>query len=206
MFIRTTGCNLRCWFCDTPYTSWSPEGVLQTWESVRDRVLETDVEHVVLTGGEPLLQPEVVDLTGVLRAAGRFVTVETAGTVYRPVAADLMSISPKLGNSTPGPEAGLWRSRHDANRERDAVVRRLLHESPYQLKFVVDRPADFDEIEAWLARFPEISADAVWLMPQSRTPEEYESRLAWIRPEAERRGWRVSRRMHIELFGNVRGR
>src|SRR3954471_18828220 len=77
VFVRTTGCNLRCWFCDTPYTSWRPEGMQRTWREVLDEVLEIDCEHVVLTGGEPLLQRDVTPLTHELCRAGRFVTVET---------------------------------------------------------------------------------------------------------------------------------
>src|SRR5881394_3201980 len=101
VFVRTTGCNLRCWFCDTPYTSWQPEGEQRSWESVRDEVLTRDVEHVVITGGEPMLQRDVVPLSRALAEQGRLITIETAGTIYRPVAAHLMSISPKLANSSP---------------------------------------------------------------------------------------------------------
>ena len=112
LFLRTTGCNLRCWFCDTPYTSWKPEGQQRLWTDVLDEVLGDGCEHVVITGGEPLLQPDLVPLTQELRAAGRVVTIETAGTVYRPVAADLMSISPKLGNSQPSVErSARWAAR-----------------------------------------------------------------------------------------------
>ena len=100
-FVRTTGCNLRCWFCDTRYTSWEPEGKQRTWQSVFEQVCEIPCEHVVVTGGEPLLQPDVVPLTLALGNAGKFVTIETAATVYRPVHADLMSISPKLASAAP---------------------------------------------------------------------------------------------------------
>ena len=99
VFVRTTGCNLRCWFCDTAYTSWRPEGLHQSWEQLLDQIKAFDCLHVVVTGGEPLLQPEIVPLTQALTQLGKFVTVETAGTVERPVHADLMSISPKRPNS-----------------------------------------------------------------------------------------------------------
>jgi 7-carboxy-7-deazaguanine synthase len=204
VFVRTTGCNLRCWYCDTPHTSWQPEGEQRPWQAVADRVLSFPERHVVLTGGEPLLQPDIVLLSERLRDAGRFVTVETAGTVYRPVVADLMSVSPKLSNSLPlAPEH--WRNRHLRLQEDDDVVRRLIRHSAYQLKFVVDEPADLAEIEAYLQRFPEIVGESVWLMPQGITATELSARLAWLAPWAAEHRYRVSPRRQIELFGHRRG-
>jgi 7-carboxy-7-deazaguanine synthase len=204
VFVRTTGCNLRCWFCDTPYTSWRPAGEQTPLPEVIERVLKFDSQHVVLTGGEPLLQPEIVPLTRALRDAGRFVTIETAGTVYRPARPDLMSISPKLSNSLPLAPA-VWRDRHLRSQENDAVLRRLMGASTYQLKFVVDEPDDLVEIAAYLQRFPEVPPDAVWLMPQGIAAAELASRTAWLAPWATERGYRVSPRRHIELFGHRRG-
>src|SRR5262245_16386783 len=124
VFVRTTGCNLRCWFCDTPYTSWKPEGEMQSWQHLAEKVIQFECPHVVITGGEPLLQPEVVPFSKRLREAGCFVCFETAGTVFRPVEADLMSISPKLSNSTPTDDR--WKSRHDAARDNGDVMARLI--------------------------------------------------------------------------------
>ncbi len=101
VFVRTSGCNLRCWFCDTPYTSWSPEGVDLSVEEILARAGEHDTPHVVITGGEPMLYAELVPLADALSRQGRHITIETAGTLDLPVACDLMSISPKLANSTP---------------------------------------------------------------------------------------------------------
>ena len=204
VFVRTTGCNLRCWFCDTPYTSWKPEGGQQPWQAVLEDVLGREPSHVVLTGGEPLLQPDIVPLANALRAAGRFVTIETAGTVYRPVAADLMSISPKLSNSVPL-TSSTWRDRHLKLQENDGVIRRLVTAASYQIKFVVDTPADLVEIGAYLERFPEIAPESVWLMPQGISAEELAARTVWLTPWARERGYRVSPRRHIELFGHRRG-
>lgn len=210
VFVRTTGCNLRCWFCDTDYTSWQPEGFQRDWRDVLAEVSASACEHVVVTGGEPLLQPDVVPLTRALGAAGHVVTVETAGTVYRPVHADLMSLSPKLSNSTPWsdsrPEAAAWAERHERRRCEAAVLERLLDEFAYQLKFVIDRPDDLPEVVEWLARFPRVSPEAVFLMPQARAAEELREKSIWLEEAASRHGWRVSPRLHIELFGNVRGR
>lgn len=204
VFVRTTGCNLRCWFCDTPYTSWKPEGTQQPWRAVLDDVLRQEPEHVVLTGGEPLLQPDMVPLSNALRDAGRFVTIETAGTVFRPAAADLVSLSPKLSNSVPLMPSK-WRDRHLRTQENDVVVRRLIAGTEHQLKFVVDQRTDLVEIAAYLERFPEIAAESVWLMPQGIAVEELTARTEWLTPWARERGYHVSPRRHIELYGYRRG-
>ena len=207
LFLRTTGCNLRCWFCDTPYTSWEPEGAQRPWTEVLDELLANDCQHVVITGGEPLLQPDIVPLTHELRAAKRIVTVETAGTVYRPVAADLMSVSPKLRNSEPPPErSARWALRHRAARVNRPVLLRLLSEYPSQLKFVIDQPEDLVEVEEFLDAPPSLPRDAVWVMPQARTPLEIAVKAVWLEPAAVQHGFRYSSRLHIEMFGNVRGR
>ncbi len=204
VFVRTTGCNLRCWFCDTPYTSLHPEGPQQDWRDVLRKVLEWDCPHVVLTGGEPLLQPEIVPLAHALREEQRIVTIETAGTVFRSVEADLMSVSPKLSNSTPH-EAGRWRVRHGRDRDRPEALRQLISRSPYQLKFVVDQPIDLDEIVEYLGQFPEVTAERVWLMPQGICQADLIEKAKWLAPAAERLGYQFCPRRHIELFGSVRG-
>jgi 7-carboxy-7-deazaguanine synthase len=204
VFVRTTGCNLRCWFCDTPYASIHPEGPRQDWRDVLRTVLELECTHIVLTGGEPMLQLDLVPLARALRDEQRIVTVETAGTIYRPVEADLMSISPKLSNSSPR-EATRWLARHDRDRDRSDVMRRLMEGSSYQLKFVVDQPSDLDEIVDYLKQFPEVANDRVWLMPQGIRQEQLVEKGIWLNPAAQRLGFRFCPRRHIEMFGNVRG-
>jgi 7-carboxy-7-deazaguanine synthase len=204
VFVRATGCNLRCWFCDTPYTSWQPEGSHRAVGEILREIRQFDCPHVVLTGGEPLLQPGIVPLSECLRSEGFIVTVETAGTVYRPVAAHLMSVSPKLSHSGPR-DAGRWANRHERDRDRPDVLRRLLGEYDTQLKYVIDTPADLEELTGVLAGYPEVRSEQVWLMPQGVTEKDLALREAWLVPAAERLGYRYCPRRHIELFGNVRG-
>ena len=102
VFVRTSGCNLRCSWCDTPYTSWNPEGEDLSVSDILDRAAEYPAaRHVVITGGEPMIAPGIAELSQRFRERGMHITFETAGTVFAPVACDLMSISPKLSNSTP---------------------------------------------------------------------------------------------------------
>jgi 7-carboxy-7-deazaguanine synthase len=203
-FVRTSGCNLRCWFCDTPETSWRPRGDHREWEGLVEQIADLECEHVVVTGGEPMLQPGVVPLTRALRERGHVVTIETAGTVDADVSADLMSISPKLSNSTPVDEPA-WAIRHDAIRDAPRVIERFVDDFAYQLKFVVDRPADVLEVESYVERLEAAEPDHVWLMPQAVTTAQIAERAEWIREAAESRGWRVSPRLHIELWGNRPG-
>src|SRR5215469_9962101 len=58
VFVRTSGCNLRCVWCDTPYTSWHPEGEERTLPSIVAEVEQYPARHVVVTGGEPMIAPE----------------------------------------------------------------------------------------------------------------------------------------------------
>ena len=123
-----------------------------------------------------------------LRAAGWHITIETSGTLYLPVACDLMSISPKLSNSTPPPERDpQWTWRHTLQRHAPEVIRRLTAEYDYQLKFVVDCPDDCREVEAYLAEFPEIERGRVMLMPQGiEAADALAEKAAWLEPYLHR--------------------
>jgi 7-carboxy-7-deazaguanine synthase len=205
-FIRTSGCNLRCSWCDTPYTSWDPEGDQLTPDQILEQVAELDRDHVVLTGGEPMIAPGVEALTRRLKEAGYHLTIETAGTVWKDVACDLASVSPKLANSTPSKRDARWAERHERDRINVEVIRRFTALSDYQLKFVVERPADLDEIESLLSEIGGVDRARVLLMPQAVTP----SRLEELTPEVERwceeHGFTFGPRLHILLFGNSRGK
>jgi 7-carboxy-7-deazaguanine synthase len=206
VFVRASGCNLRCWFCDTPYASWRPEGADVSIDEVVAQVEEWDTRHVVLTGGEPMLFSELVPLCDRLHAIGRHITIETAGTLYLPVACDLMSISPKLtGSAPPADTHPRWSRRHGRERHRPDVIRRLLAEHPYQMKFVVDTRADLDEVADYLEEFSEIARDRVLLMPQGTEPEQLAARTVWLRPHCEEMGYIFCPRKQIEWFGPVRG-
>src|SRR3954466_11617559 len=101
VFVRASGCNLRCSWCDTPYASWDPEGENFPIAEIIRQVRAFNCRHVVLPGGEPMIMPDIVELCAAIRAAGHHITIETAATVYKPLELDLASLSPKLSNSTP---------------------------------------------------------------------------------------------------------
>lgn len=203
VFVRLSGCNLRCAWCDTPYASWHPEGRSMSIEAVAEAVQGFPARHVVLTGGEPMIFPEIVPLTEALRALDRHITVETAGTVWAPVACDLMSISPKLANSTPpGPRA--WALRHERLRLQPDVLRRLMTAYPYQLKFVVVRPSDVAEVKALVEALAADPARVI-LMPEGTRAAALRRRGLWLVELCKQEGYRFSPRLHIDLYGHRRG-
>jgi 7-carboxy-7-deazaguanine synthase len=230
-FVRLSGCNLRCAWCDTPYASWDA-GTAESLgnlsiDEIVSRGRESGMAHAVLTGGEPMLFAGLCELSSRLArardhgGAGMHITIETAGTVIPtedragewPLRCDLMSISPKLANSTPRNDprdpGGAWERRHEERRLNVAVVQELIDRarqdgSALQIKFVVSGERDLAEIDGVLSGLRGWGPSDVLLMPEgvSRVPEERKRLL--VRACMER-GWRYCPRLHIELFGNRRG-
>jgi 7-carboxy-7-deazaguanine synthase len=213
VFVRASGCNLRCAWCDTPYASWEPEGPELAVDAIIAEVVRAGARHVVLTGGEPMVARDVHALAAGLRAAGRHITIETAATIPPAgIACDLASLSPKLRNSAPADAAAPgWRERHERLRWQPAVVRAWIdhataHGGDFQLKFVVCAPEDLAEIDAMLAETGRaIAPERVFLMPEGIAVEALRQRAAWLVPACLARGFRYAHRLHIELFGNKRG-
>ena len=206
VFVRTSGCNLRCWYCDTPYASWRPEGEDLAVEDIVQQVLDCSERHVVLTGGEPMLHAELIPLCEALHQAECHITIETAGTLFLPLECDLMSISPKLANSTPSlDQAGNWQERHERARHVPEVIRQLVSAHDYQFKFVVDRPTDCEQVLDYLAELPEIDRSRVMLMPQGTEPQELEQAARWLVPYCQEHALDYCPRKHIEWFGMARG-
>jgi 7-carboxy-7-deazaguanine synthase len=205
-FVRTSGCHLRCQWCDTPYTSWHPEGEPHTVADVLARLAAFPTRHVVVTGGEPLLAPGIEDLCAALRERRYHITVETAAPVFKPLACDLASLSPKLANSTPRQrEGGRFALRHDELRLNPAALRAFLGHCDYQLKFVIDRPDDVGEVLGVLEELPGVARDKVLLMPQGATRAELAERGPWVAELCKGHGFRYCPRLHVELYGNQRG-
>ena len=202
IFIRTSGCNLRCVWCDTPYTSWKPEGDELSVDEIRARIgAYPHAKHVVVTGGEPMIAPQIVELTQELRDRGLHITIETAGTVEKPVACDLMSISPKLAHSTP---PGDWAATHERLRIQPEVLRHLMRDYDYQLKFVVAAPEDLAEITSMLEQL-RAERSKVILMPEGIDAEKLRERGVWLAEICKQEGFRLSPRLHVDLYGNKRG-
>ena len=202
-FIRTSGCNLRCRWCDTPYASWEPEGERRSVEDLVEGAVASGVRHVVVTGGEPLIQREIAALTECLKNAGLHTTIETAGTVDPPFHCDLLSLSPKTSNSDP---SGKYHDRHRRVRLDYGPTVRLLERFPeYQIKFVVNGSDDLPEVQDVLARLGANDPGRVLLMPQGETADEVASRATAVANLCRQYGFRYTPRLHLDLYGGGRG-
>jgi 7-carboxy-7-deazaguanine synthase len=209
VFVRTSGCNLRCVWCDTPYASWNPEGVEMSVDEILGEVARHPTRFCVVTGGEPMIAKGIHELLTALRAAGKHITIETAATVPPDgVECDLASLSPKLTNSTPSSEqAGeAWKERHERTRWQPEIVRAWCERFEHQIKFVVSSEADLSEIERMLSEAAVKTApENILLMPEGRSVEELQTLGPQVVEWCKARGWRYCARVHVELWGNKRG-
>jgi len=216
VFVRTSGCNLRCWFCDSYHTSWEPTHAWLGVDEIVAEVREHDqIDHVVLTGGEPLLHEESVALLERLAELDYHTTVETNGTIHREAPIDLASVSPKLASSTPTGDRdpkgdGEWADRHEERRIDLEALSALVEDYDHQLKFVVTGSEDLPEIEALLADLREVTSvpvadEDVLLMPEGQTREELDERRVAVAELAAAHGYRYTPRLHVDLWNDAPG-
>lgn len=209
-FCRVSGCNLRCGWCDTPYASWKPEKTTRTVAELIEEAVASGVKHAVLTGGEPMIFAEIAELSEGLARAGMHITVETAGTMVLPgLVCHLMSISPKLANSTPIDDPrdpdGVWAKRHEERRLNFKSINELIASTgDRQLKFVVRSTDDLAEIESVLGQIHGYEAHDVMLMPEGVVVPDPDE-IRWVVDACVDRGWSYCPRVHVQLFGNTRG-
>ena len=204
VFFRTSYCNLRCVWCDTPYTSWKPENRDITVAESVAAISQYRCKHVVITGGEPFIQTkELMALCSELDKRGHHITIETNATVFADVAAHLISMSPKLQNSNP-PTDNRFFKRHERERIRPDVIRKFLGAYPCQVKFVVESPDDLAEIQALQMEIG-IPAETILLMPQGVTPAVLQQKQEWLVDLCKENGYRYSPRTHVDIWGNKRG-
>ena len=168
---------------------------------IRARVADFHAPYVVVTGGEPMIAPGIVELSRELRSLNMHITFETAGTVFHPVECDLMSISPKLSNSTP---EGPFQAQHERLRVQPQVLNQLIATYDYQLKFVIARPEDLAEVQE-LVTVLQADPRKIILMPEGISSPELHQRSLWLAELCKQTGYRYSPRLHVDLWGNRRG-
>lgn len=217
VFVRTSRCNLYCFWCDTPYTwNWQGSGFAHAEGRAFERERETielgvsevaaavrgfDCRRVVLTGGEPMLQAaECAALGRALRAADpRYqIEIETNGTLAPPAELDAVvdqyTVSPKLEHS-----------RVDrALRLRADVLQAFARNAKSVFKFVVGDAADTQAVRE-LSEAHAIDSERIYLMPIGTTPAELGARRPAIAQACLQHGYRFSDRLHIHLYGNRPG-
>jgi len=204
VFVRLAGCPLRCKWCDTKYAWDRTAGAHYTIEKILQTVQQWPCEFVVITGGEPMINSELPQLARKLKVAGKHITIETAGIAYVPdLACDLISISPKLSNSKPADPA--LAAIHEDSRLDIAVLRELIDNYNYQLKFVVDFPDDLPEIRQTIEQIGNIDSKKVMLMPQAVTRDELLAKSPMVADLCKQTGFVFCQRLHILLWNNKRG-
>ena len=209
VFVRTSGCNLRCRWCDTKYASWKPEGENVTINDLLDKVCSYPARHVVISGGEPMIAKGIEEFTHLLKESGKHITIETAGTISpNGIQCDLASLSPKLSDSTPkeGDINKEWIDRHESKRLDYDILSEWVNLYNFQLKFVVSKEEEIKEIQNVISRIEgKILPEKVLLMPEGIDPDTLRSRYDLLIDLCKENGYRLCHRLHINLFGNTPG-
>ena len=205
VFVRFAGCPLRCRWCDTKYAWYEKAGKNYSIDKIIQTVQQWPCKFVVITGGEPMINPDLPQLVRQLKAADKHITIETAGFAFIPdLACDLMSISPKLSNSAPtDPELA---SIHEDSRLDIAVLGKLIDSYQFQLKFVVDSESDLAEIQQTLEKTGNVDFEKVMLMPQAATRDELLLKSPMVAEMCKHTGFAFSQRLQVLLWNNQKGR
>lgn len=216
-FVRLSRCNLACVWCDTAYT-WHFEGdnrphrsgetydrtanqLALSPQEVAHRIADLGLDRLVITGGEPMLQAgKLAEMLEELDEIwpNTAVEVETNGTVDPPARFDIRveqyNVSPKLAHSGNPADLALPEKMLD----RWATDPRAI------FKFVVASQKDVAMASA-LARKHAILPRRIWLMPEGTDSATLREREQWLAPLCVERGYNLSDRLHIHLFGDTRG-
>jgi 7-carboxy-7-deazaguanine synthase len=204
VFVRLAGCPLRCKWCDTKYAWDNQAGEDYTIVAIIKTVQQWPCKLVVITGGEPMINPDLPELVTELKDAGKHITIETAGIAYIPeMLCDLMSISPKLSNSVP--EEAKDSAGHEDSRLDIAVLQELVDNYEYQLKFVVDSKDDLPEIQHIIEQTGDVNPEKVMLMPQATTREELIAKSLTVAEMCKQTGYAFCQRLQVLLWNNQGG-
>ncbi|MCU4175141.1 7-carboxy-7-deazaguanine synthase QueE [Carboxylicivirga sp. N1Y90] len=236
LFIRLSSCNLRCIWqmndgsfcrCDTTYASFHPD---KTQEIEVDNIIDWlkhnlgAIRHVVITGGEPLLQkkPLASLCKKIKEELNLHITLESNGTLFDETVAqwvDLFSISPKLSNSVPSAEklahynlkeSGPFKFHGERRLNLNALQAYIdlcnRSDKELQLKFVIGKTDDYKEVKTdFLNKLNDYKNNDILLMPLGATQEEIAKSAPLVLEMAIANGWRYSPRVHIDLFGSKQG-
>jgi len=205
VFVRLAGCPLHCRWCDTKYAWQQSAAAHYSIEKIVREIGQWTSGFVVITGGEPMIDPDrtvnkkLPELVCALKKAGKHITIETAGIAFIPdMPCDLMSISPKLSNSTP--EDPKLAAIHEDSRLDIAVLSELVRGYDYQLKFVVDTKDDWPEIEKTIEKIGNVDHKKVMLMPQAATRDELLAKSPMVADLCKQSGFAFSPRLQLLLW------
>ena len=200
VFVRLAGCPVQCEWCDTKYAWDANEGEELPISEIVNKIVQWPCRYVVITGGEPMVNPQLPDLAGALKERNKHITIETAGIKFvAGLACDLMSVSPKLSNS--GAKRPL-----DNTFDPFSSIRQLIRRYPYQLKFVVDSPDDLPEIQEAVEQIGGYQPEKVMLMPQAKTRDELIAKSPMVAQMCRETGYVFCQRLHILLYDGAKGK
>jgi 7-carboxy-7-deazaguanine synthase len=151
-----------------------------------------------------MITPDLPQLVQNLKASEKHITIETAGIAFIPdLPCDLMSISPKLSNSAPAePKLAAI---HEDSKLDIAILRKLIDNYKYQLKFVVDSQDDLPEIQQTIEKIGNVDLEKVMLMPQAKTRDELLVKSPMVAEMCKRTGFVFGQRLQVMLWNNQRG-
>ena len=206
MFLRLATCNLACSWCDTKYTwdwqnfNYQTEVVELGPEIVQQKIQAYDCSHVVITGGEPMLQQEELQpLVKSLAAEGYTFEVETNGTI--PPTPGMLrhigqwNVSPKLRTS----------GNQLLETQNPLVLQTFAALPDAYFKFVIAVESDVDEVCTLRDQY-DLAPQRILLMPEGRTLDALARKSTWLPELCVRHGFRFTTRLHIILWGDERGR
>jgi 7-carboxy-7-deazaguanine synthase len=199
VFIRLAGCPLRCKWCDTQYAWDAGNGDDYPFTEIVNKAVHWPCRFIVITGGEPMMNPQLPQLAKALKERSKHITIETCGINFiAGLSCDLMSISPKLSNS----------GRKDLLNDSAYLssIRQLARQYPYQFKFVVDSADDLPEIQQMLEQIGGISTEKVMLMPQAKTRDELITKSPMVAQMCKETGYIFCQRLHILLYDGEKGK
>ena len=221
ILIRVSGCRLRCQFadsfCDTPYSSWKPEKGKFTYQDVHEFFEKhSHIHHTMITGGGPTLHGKMLQkLCEIAKKHYQYITIETEGSEFVSTMGDLISLSPKLSNSTPRPGTTMPftgkivtegdMKKHEKWRTNYEAMKQLIEHHPdYQLKPVISNEEDLQEVKE-LQKILDIPNEKVYLMPEGLEPKQLKERRRWLMDLCVREGYNFTDRLHIIAYGDTRG-
>ena len=205
IFLRTAQCNLKCTWCDTKYTwdwknyDFQKEVKEMTTDEVKDAISALEIKHLVITGGEPLLQQDdLADLLSFLKP-DFYVEVETNCTILPnkmlTELVDQWNVSPKTENS--GNPLELY--------EDSECYYFFANQENCFFKYVVENETDIPEIKKFVTKY-KIPEKRVQLMAQASTKEEISMREKSISELAKSHNFEFSPRLHVAMWGSQRGK
>ena len=226
IILRTTGCTHRCFFqqggwCDSWYTSIHPEKGKFSLNEIKEYFEKnTDINHLMITGGSPTMNPELCDeiINISKQIRGMIVTLETEGShfIETNYKIDLISLSPKFSNSVPKlgiekPLGGLvdekFINQHNKFRlNKEAIKKMMDYHLDYHFKPVcnpIEQPETWKEIENFRIEMG-IPKNKTWIMPPGATKEEIIRVLPNVIDFCGQNGYNFSGRDHIIAFGEKR--